>query len=50
MALLEHCEPPTIHAAALLVTRYGAMTSGAFDLIADAWETYRHLSPELGLI
>ena len=43
MALLEHCEPATIDAAVALVAGRNRLTVGAFDRVADAWETYRHL-------
>ena len=43
MALLEHSEPPTLDAAVALIARHGAIGEAAFDCLADAWETYRHL-------
>jgi hypothetical protein len=41
--LLESCEPETIDAAVALLADQGTVTVDAFDRIADAWETYRHL-------
>lgn len=43
MALLESQEPATLSAAVALVADHGTMTQGAFDCVADAWETYRHV-------
>jgi hypothetical protein len=43
MTLLEHSDPPTLNAAVALVADRGTLTSDAFDLLADAWESYRHL-------
>ncbi len=43
MALLEHCEPQTIGAAVALLVEQGTITVRAFDLVADSWESYRHL-------
>jgi hypothetical protein len=43
MALFERFEPQTVGAAVSLVSRQGRVTADAFDRIADAWETYRHL-------
>jgi hypothetical protein len=43
MTLLERCEPQTIGAAIALVAGQGRLTVDAFDRLADAWETYRHL-------
>jgi hypothetical protein len=41
--LLESCEPETIDAAVALLADQGTVTMDAFDRVADAWETYRHL-------
>jgi hypothetical protein len=41
--LLEYCEPSTLDAAVGLIARYGMVTQDAFDCVADAWETYRHM-------
>ncbi len=43
MTLLERCEPQTVDGAVALVVGQGGLTVDAFDRIADAWETYRHL-------
>jgi hypothetical protein len=43
MTLLEHLDPATLQAALALLARHGTITSDAFDCVADAWETYRHL-------
>ncbi len=43
MALLEHGDPPTLDAAVALLTTAGGITEDAFDRLADAWETYRHV-------
>ncbi len=43
MMLLEHGEPDTVEAAVALVADQGKVTGAAFDCIADAWDTYRHL-------
>jgi len=43
MTLLEYRDPPSLKAAVALVASQGAVTTDAFDCIADAWETYRHL-------
>jgi hypothetical protein len=43
MALLEHRDPPTLDAAVALVAGQGPVTIAAFDFLADAWESYRHL-------
>lgn len=43
MELLEHFQPQTIGAAVGLVEAEGALTVEAFDRIADAWATYRHV-------
>ena len=43
MSLLEHVDPPTLDTAARLVADQGPMNARAFDLLADAWESYRHL-------
>lgn len=42
-ALLEHSDPPTLDAAVALVAAAGGITEDAFDRLADAWETYRHV-------
>jgi hypothetical protein len=41
MTLLEHADPPTLTAA--LIADVGAVTQHAFNCVADAWETYRHV-------
>jgi hypothetical protein len=43
MTLLEYREPATLDAAVALIADQGTVTGDAFDCIADAWETYRHL-------
>lgn len=43
MAFLERNDPATLDAAVALIAPYGAIKKGAFDFLADAWETYRHL-------
>ncbi len=43
MNLLENRDPATLDAAVGLVADEGSLTEGAFDCVADAWETYRHL-------
>lgn len=43
MTLLEYSDPATLDAAIALVAKEGAVTEDAFDCVADAWETYRHL-------
>jgi len=43
MTLLEYRDPSTLDAAVALVADHGTMTEGAFNCVADAWETYRHL-------
>ncbi len=43
MTLLEYSEPATLDAAVALVAGHGSMTGDAFDCVADAWETYRHM-------
>jgi hypothetical protein len=43
MTLLEHREPATLAAAVSLVAEQGPLGPAAFDLLADAWESYRHL-------
>ncbi len=42
-ALLEHSDPPTLDAAVALLMAAGPLTEDAFDRLADAWETYRHV-------
>jgi hypothetical protein len=41
--LMESCEPETIDGALALLAGQGTVTVDAFDRVADAWETYRHL-------
>ena len=41
--LLEYCDPCTLDAAVGLIARHGMVTQDAFDCVADAWETYRHM-------
>lgn len=43
MMLLEYCEPTSLEAAVALLLDQGTVTAAAFDRVADAWETYRHL-------
>jgi hypothetical protein len=43
MTLLEYRDPATLDAAVALVGEQGTVTADAFDCVADAWETYRHL-------
>lgn len=43
MTLLECWDPPTLAAALALVAERGDLTVAAFDCVADAWETYRHV-------
>jgi hypothetical protein len=43
MTLLEYRDPATLDAAVALVADQGAVTEDAFNCVADAWETYRHL-------
>ncbi|HVA20213.1 MAG TPA: hypothetical protein VMU55_08560 [Solirubrobacteraceae bacterium] len=43
MTLLEYRDPATLDAAIALVAGEGRVTGDAFDCVADAWETYRHL-------
>ncbi len=43
MTLLEYCEPATLDAAVALIGDQGVVTDIAFDCVADAWETYRHV-------
>lgn len=43
MTLMERCEPQTVDGAVALVAGQGGLTVDAFDRVADAWETYRHL-------
>lgn len=43
MTLLEYRDPATLDAAVALVADQGTMTEDAFNCVADAWETYRHL-------
>jgi len=41
--LLEYREPATLDAAVALIADQGTVTEDAFDCVADAWETYRHV-------
>jgi hypothetical protein len=43
MTLLEYRDPPSLEGAVALVGAREAITTDAFDCVADAWETYRHL-------
>ncbi len=43
MMLLEYCEPSTLDAAVALIAGHGTVAQDAFDCVADAWETYRHV-------
>lgn len=43
VALLESREPQTIESAVSLLAEQGAVSVDAFDRLADAWATYRHL-------
>ncbi len=43
MTLLEYGDPPTLTAAVALLADYGTVTENAFNCVADAWETYRHV-------
>lgn len=43
MTLLEYRDPATLDAAIGLVADQGTLTEDAFDCVADAWGTYRHL-------
>jgi hypothetical protein len=43
MTLLEYRDPATLDAAVGIVSEEGTVTEDAFDCVADAWETYRHL-------
>jgi hypothetical protein len=43
MALLERCQPETLEAAVGLLEGHGALTTQAFDRLADAWATFRHI-------
>jgi hypothetical protein len=43
MRLLEYLDPPTLQAALVRLDELGALSVEAFDFLADAWETYRHL-------
>jgi hypothetical protein len=43
MTLLEYSDPPTLTAAVALLADHGAVTEDAFNCVADAWETYRHV-------
>jgi hypothetical protein len=43
MTLLEYSDAATFDAAIELVAGQGTVTGDAFDCVADAWETYRHL-------
>lgn len=41
--LFERHDPPTLSRAAELVRGFGALTPGAFDRIAQAYDVHRHL-------
>ena len=43
MALLERCQPETLEDAVGLLARHGRLTGQAFDRLADAWATFRHV-------
>ncbi len=43
MALLERCQPETLSAAVGLLEGHGRLTTHAFDRLADAWGTFRHV-------
>jgi hypothetical protein len=43
MTLLEHADPPTLTAAVALIADVGTVTQHAFNCVADAWDTYRHV-------
>lgn len=43
MTLLEYSDLPTLTAAVALLADYGTVTEDAFNCVADAWETYRHV-------
>jgi hypothetical protein len=43
MTLLEHCDPRTLEAAVALLGDHDTVSQDAFDRLADAWETYRHV-------
>jgi len=43
MALLERCQPETLDAALGLLAGHGRLTADAFDRVADAWTTFRHI-------
>jgi NADPH-dependent ferric siderophore reductase len=43
MELLDRCQPQTIDAAVALLAEQGNVSVDAFDCLADAWTTYRHL-------
>lgn len=43
MTLLEHCDPPTLQDAIALLGNHLTVSQDAFDHLADAWETYRHI-------
>jgi hypothetical protein len=43
MTLLEYGDPPTLTAAVALLAEHGTVTEDAFNCVADAWETYRHV-------
>ncbi len=43
MALLEYSDAPTLDAVLNLIARHGAIGEAAFDCVADAWETFRHV-------
>lgn len=43
MELLDHCQPQTIDRAVALLAEQGDVSVDAFDCLADAWATFRHL-------
>ena len=43
VTLLEHRDPATLHDAASLLADQSRVTADAFDLLADAWESYQHI-------
>lgn len=43
MALLERRQPETLDAALGLLAGHGRLTTDAFDRVADAWTTFRHI-------
>lgn len=43
MALLEYSDAPTLDDVLNLIARHGVIGEAAFDCVADAWETFRHV-------